>query len=213
MGILLTAKKIRDLNRMNMASLNAGGIGSILVGDLALPDAGTLEAVQIIRYNSAPVLGTATRTHAAVALTASPQTITTAITNPDVPRIVTVKGNASGIAGDVVITGTDFNDDALTETIALNGATEVLGTKAFKTVTSIALPVETNAGTDTVSVGVGNKVGLPLAMPNASNVIAKTFNGAVDAGTVTANAVMALSLYAPAGTLDGTKVLALTFTT
>jgi len=100
----------------------------------------------------------------ATALTTEVQTITEGITQPDVPRSVKIKGNAAGITGDVVITGTNVAGEVISETIALNGDTEVLGNKAFKTITSIQLPVETNAGTDTVSVGTANKLGLPYLL-------------------------------------------------
>lgn len=99
--------------------------------------------------------------HAAIALTDALQTITTGITNPDVPRCVSITGNASGIAGDVTITGTNFDDAAISEVIALNGDNTVGGEKAFKTVVSIALPIETHAGTDTVEIGFTDSLGLP----------------------------------------------------
>lgn len=97
-------------------------------------------------------------------LTSEAQTITEGITDPDVPRNIKIKANAAGVTGDVVIHGTNINDDAISETIALNGDTEVQGNKAFKTITSIELPPETNAGTDTVSIGVANKLGLPYKL-------------------------------------------------
>ena len=100
----------------------------------------------------------------ATALTSTTQTITSGINNPDVPRSLKIKGNAVGITGNVVITGTNIADEEITETIALNGDTEVLGNKAFKTITSIQLPIETHAGTDTVSVGTANKLGLPYKL-------------------------------------------------
>jgi hypothetical protein len=100
----------------------------------------------------------------ATALTSTTQTITSGINNPDVPRSLKIKGNAVGITGNVVITGTNIADEEITETIALNGAAEVLGNKAFKTITSIQLPPETNVGTDTVSVGTANKLGLPYKL-------------------------------------------------
>lgn len=100
----------------------------------------------------------------ATALTSTSQTITSGINNPDVPRSLKVKGNAVGITGNVVITGTNIAGEIITETIALNGDTEVLGNKAFKTITSIQLPPETNVGTDTVSVGTANKLGLPYKL-------------------------------------------------
>lgn len=100
----------------------------------------------------------------ATALTASTQAITENISNPAIPRNISIVGNAAGITGDVVITGTNFADEVITETIALNATTTVEGNKAFKTVTQIDLPVETNAGTDTVSVGFGDKLGLPYLL-------------------------------------------------
>lgn len=115
----------------------------------------------------------ATAILAATALTDALQTIITNITDPDVVRNLTIKGNAGGIAGDVVIRGTNYNNDQIEATIALNGATEVLGLKAFKTVDEIDLPVETNVGTDTVSIGVGDSLGLPYKLDR--NTVLKTY--------------------------------------
>lgn len=211
----LTTLYKAQLNTMNRAAQRAAlgtRLDTIEYGSMSdSPASGTVANAPIVKYVTTPAVGTATYVHAAIALTDATQTITTSITNPDFPRIVTVKGNASGITGNVVITGTDINDDALTDTIALNGATEVLGAKAFKTVTSIALPVEVHAGTDTVSVGVGNKIGFPIAIPNASLVLAKSFDGSVDSSTITAGTTAAASLAAVAGTFNGTKEYALWF--
>jgi hypothetical protein len=74
-------------------------------------------------------------------LLATTQTITTGITDPAMPRALSVVGNVSGVTGNVLITGKNYNDEVITETIALNAATPVNGAKAFKNVTSIALPV------------------------------------------------------------------------
>lgn len=211
----LTTTQITQLNIMNKASQRAGGLGTIIdaiqYGSIATPAAGTLTPMVAVKYRTTPALGTATYVHAAVTLGAAAQDVTTAITNPDFPRIVTVKGNASGITGDVVITGTDINGNAITDTIALSGASEVLGVKAFKTVTNINLPAKTNGSGDTVSIGVGNKIGFPVAIPNASLCFAKSFNGSVDSSTITASATVAGSLAAVAGTFDGTKAYELYF--
>lgn len=75
---------------------------------------------------------------------AAAQTLTTGITAPAVPRFLQIKGNVSGITGNVVVVGTNFADAAITDTIALNGATAVAGIKAFKSITSIALPAKTH---------------------------------------------------------------------
>ena len=103
-----------------------------------------------------------TAVHAAIPLTAvgAGQDIAADITNPAVPRNAIIKGNASGVAGNVVLTGPNYMDEEITETIALNGAAAVEGTKAFKAFTKIHVPPEVHAGTDTVSIGFGDKLGL-----------------------------------------------------
>ena len=106
-------------------------------------------------------------------LTAAIQTITEGISNPDLPRNIKIKANAAGVTGNVVLTGTNINDEPISETIALNGTTEVQGDKAFKTISSIELPVESHAGTDTVSIGTANKLGLPYKL--ALNTVLKAF--------------------------------------
>lgn len=104
------------------------------------------EALMIpVRYEITPIAVSAVGVHAASNLAAGAQNVTSAITNPDVPRTVTVKGNVSGITGNVVITGTNINNVVITDTIALNGTAEVEGVKAFKTVTNIALPARSHA--------------------------------------------------------------------
>jgi len=118
---------------------------------------------------------------AATALTAEVQAITTNISNPAVPRSLRVKGNATGITGNVVITGTNYANEVITETVALDGSNAVETTKAFKTITQIDLPVEVHAGTDTVSVGAGNKLGLPFKL--AHNTVLVAFRGNTKEGT------------------------------
>ncbi len=118
----------------------------------------------------------------ATALTAETQSIVEGITNPTVPRNLRIKGNAAGVAGDVVITGTNYNGDEISETITLNGSTTVDGNKAFKTITQVDLPVEVNVGTDTVSIGVGNKLGLPYKL--AHNTVLKAYRNNTLEGTM-----------------------------
>lgn len=107
-----------------------------------------------------PAAPSAAAVHAAITLAAgTTTTVTTAISNPDVPRNVTITGNAAGITGNVVITGTNFEDQVITETIVASGTSTVVGNKAFKTVTQIVVPQQ-NAGGDTISIGSGAKLGL-----------------------------------------------------
>ena len=79
-------------------------------------------------------------------LTAIGQAIVTGLVNPDYARALAVVGSVAGMTGNVTITGTNLAGETITETLALNGATPKAGTKAFKTVTKVDLPIQTNAG-------------------------------------------------------------------
>ncbi len=95
---------------------------------------------------------------AATALSDAPQTVTSGLVDPPLYTVVRVQGNASGIAGDVVVSGTDWDDSATDDTIALSGTSVVSGAQRFKSVTSIVLPAYTNGPTDTVTVTSGTSV-------------------------------------------------------
>jgi hypothetical protein len=173
-------------------------------GDLRLDE---LQSALVQHYQITPASATATAIHAAVTLAdGEPTTVTTEITNPDVPRTVTIKGNAAGITGDVVITGTNILDGEITDTIALNGSTEVEGVKAFKTVTQIVLPARTQAA-DTVSVGMAKKFGMPHIVAYPLCVIVKLFNGAADSGSLAVDADIEKNLFALNGAPNGTKIV------
>lgn len=211
----MTSKQLSDMNRMNRAAQN-GTLGTRIdtleFGSVVTPTAGTITSGAIVKYSCAPVVGDNVRTLAATLLVQTvTKTVTTGITNPDFPRNLTVKGNDANVTGNVVINGTDILNAVLTETIALSGASAVVGTKAFKTITSIVLPAYNTAGTENVSVGVGVKLGFPVRLYNINQKIYSNFDAAIDAGTVTVGAGVALSLYAVAGTMNGTKIVELGF--
>lgn len=96
--------------------------------------------------------------HAAITLPASGITVvTTAITNPDVPRTIRLKGNQETTQElEVIVAGTDILDQEITETVTMGEAfaTATDSTQAFKTVTSITVPTLGGAS-DTISVGLG----------------------------------------------------------
>lgn len=143
-------------------------------------------------------------------LDAAAQTLTQGFTHPDVPRALSVKGNAAGIAGNIVITGTDANGFPLSETIALNGTSVVAGAVAFAKITKIVLPARTAAG-NTVQVGVTNKLGLWHSLAWDSRLVTQ-FDGAADAGTLAIDSdEVYKNLFTPAGTLDGTKILRIVY--
>ena len=103
---------------------------------------------------------------AATALDADEVTVvTTGITNPPTPRVLSVTGSADTAIGEVEITGTDAAGAALSETIVSTGAATVVGTKAFATVTKITLPALAGANGETISVGIAGAFGLPYKLP------------------------------------------------
>jgi hypothetical protein len=113
-----------------------------------------------------PAVASTTGIHAAVADSGAPQTITTAINQPDVPRNITATVAASTAADvkaiSVVITGTNAEDVVITETLPAftdNTPGTVAGLKAFKTVTSILIPAHDGA-TALTSIGFGDVVGI-----------------------------------------------------
>ncbi len=126
------------------------------------------EAFVAHRTWSAAEAATASTTgvHAAVTDNGAQQVVTTGITNPPAPRNVTA--TAGGTAGDikaiqVVVAGTNINDEAITETLpafTVDTAGTVQGNKAFKTVTSITIPAHDGTGA-TTAIGFGDKLGLP----------------------------------------------------
>jgi hypothetical protein len=187
-------------------------IGGELVREAPTGLAGTFTGPMISRYVFAPAAVSAVAIHAAKALTASAQPTNTVTAQPDFPRNITIKGNAAGIAGDVVVTGKNILGTVITETIALNGSTEVLGTLAFATVTNYTLPAETHAGTDTVSIGRGKVFGMPHIIDNAGFLLVKLFNGSADTGTLAVDSdEIEKNVFSLNGTPDGSKIVDLVY--
>jgi len=94
------------------------------------------------------------------------------LTSPVVPRALRIKGNAAGIVGNVVITGTNYLDEVITETIVANGVAVVEGNKAFKTITEASIPAR-NAVADEIAIGWNDKLGLPYKLTH--NTLINTF--------------------------------------
>jgi len=209
----LTAKQITGLNNMcpwaQRGTLGAR-INALETSSPVYLSGVTMTGFSTMMYETAPVLGTATYILTAVTLTASTQLITTFAHQPDVPRLLVISGNQASEVHDVVITGTDFAGAILAQTLTINETTPVPGTKAFASVTSILFPVKTNPG-DTVTVGVIDKIGFPIAVPYSYLFFDGLYAGAHDAGTGTFAATVAGSYYAPAGALNGTAKVDLYF--
>lgn len=170
--------------------------------------AGTLEAMFGQHYQITPDAVDADVIHAAITLPETGTTaVTTAITSPDVPRILSITGNAAGITGNVVIAGTNIAGEAIADTIAAVDDGTIDGAVAFATVTSITVPAR-NAEGDTISVGVGKSFGLPHIVGNAALLLVKLFDGSADDGVLTVDAdEIEKNLFALDGTPDGEKLI------
>lgn len=118
-----------------------------------------------------------------LAATNSNLVITAGITNPDFPRLLSIVSAGSGhnAAGTVTLNGTDIRGNVISETLTLNGNTTVNSTKAFATVTSVDMTAVTgNDANNTVSVGIGAKLGLNRIAP-ADTVLSGDADGTKEA--------------------------------
>ncbi len=172
---------------------------------------GKIRRGYLAHYAFAPVAASNGSVLAATALADDRiQDITLGITHPDVPRCVSIKGNAAGIVGNVVITGANANGTRFTETLALNGTAVVVGLLAFAKITKITLPARVVSG-NTVSVGLTAKLGLWHSLTWDSRLVT-LFDSAADAGTLAIdNDEVEKNLFTPAGTLDGVKILRIVY--
>jgi len=156
-----------------------------------------------------------TGVHAAVTDNGSQQVVTTGITNPPCARNVTA--TAGGTAGDikaisVVVSGTDINGEAISETLpafTVDTAGTVTGSKAFATVTSITIPAHDGTGA-TTAVGFGSKLG--LAHKLATNTVLLASLGGTKEGTAptvaTSSSAVCSNTMLLNSSLNGTQVLA-----
>lgn len=161
---------------------------------------------------SALATASTTGVHAAVTDTGVEQTITTEITDPDYPRVITA--TAGGTAADikaiqVVVVGTNYANEAIAETLpvfTVNTAGSVTGTKAFKTITSITIPAHDSTGA-TTAIGFDKAVGIPYKLPH-STVIKAALGTTNDTGTITADSTdLEKNLFTASGTPNGAKDL------
>jgi hypothetical protein len=99
--------------------------------------------------------------------TSGTTTFTVGLTSPAVARNVSAVGNTATVAGNLIVNGTNSDHQAISETLVLNGTTPVVGIKAFATITSAVVPVR-GVASDTVSIGLGSKLGLDYPLSHNS---------------------------------------------
>ena len=163
----------------------------------------TITAAQAVAAGAANVL-------VSTVLLAAPTTILPVgmAAQPPTPRVLSIKGNAATVAGNVVINGTDASGAVIVDTIAAAGAGSVIGTKAFATVTSIVLPIAVDPA-DEISVGFSDKFGIPYKLPYPAAVIAIVNNAVATTVAATSSfsaTVLADNFIDPTAALAGTQV-------
>lgn len=112
---------------------------------------------------------------AATATATTPVTVSTGITNPDVPRNLTVTaGGTTAQILDSLITVNGYNIEGkpISEAFrfAAAGTGTVTGVKAFKTVSSVVIGQQAGAAA-TFSVGTGNKLGVNHRLFNQQTTV------------------------------------------
>ncbi len=161
-----------------------------LYQDVKLPNQAVIEMQAITNPG---VAGTADILSAFAGNTATTAvTRTTFVANPDVPRnlVITPGSTTADVAAcDVVVNGTNFFNDSISETFAFadNASSATTGAKAFKTVTSVVFPAncEDTPFTATWSIGYGEKLGLKRCMAEAGAWSHSSINGAKEATAAT----------------------------
>lgn len=137
----------------------------------------------------------------------------------DPPRNVTITTTSAADidAVEVVITGTDVDGRALTDTITLTdaGNTTDSGTKAFATVTQVDIPAQSGTG-GSIQIGFGAIIGLGYkAKDRAGEVVVLS---EVEAGSIVATGTFATAsasgpngTYTPSTAPDGSNDYALVY--
>jgi hypothetical protein len=138
----------------------------------------------------------------------------------DVPRNVhcTTTHASSIVAMTIVATGLDEYGEAMSETIsvAATGTSEVdQGVKAFKHVRSIAITAASDAAANTINIGFGDVLGLPVFLAEKALIVRELQDGALaTAGTALAGVTSVATAttgdvrgtYDPNAACDGSKV-------
>jgi hypothetical protein len=156
---------------------------------------GTIEAISVSRagavHYAAPDAATtsASATQLDIAAAVGGETMANLV-QPDYPRNLVVNftdGNASVSAFQLDIVGVGINGEAVTEQFLFAGGLDQTGSKIFSSITSVTLTsVAGNGAGDTLDLGIGSKLGVPVPVGAASLVIRRlNVDGAAEAAAAT----------------------------
>lgn len=173
-----------------------------------LNKAGTKAATVSRLYNlGAPVIADVDRIVTTTNMIVGTYTVAA---SPDISRNITVSATAVGAAdtmGTITVDGTNYLDAVISEVITPIAGSTVAGLKAFKTVTAVTgAGWVINEGNDTITIGIGNEIGMPIALTATSQIPLAILGVTITAHnptvtTTVENATIDMS----AGTYDGAK--------
>lgn len=166
-----------------------------------------------------PVLSDDDRIVTVVAAKATAYTIANASSADSLCRNISIThatvDTTDTFTGGFLITGTNYLNAVITETILVSTDSTSYGTYAFKTVTAVQSAgwVQGGATADNIKVGIGPKIGMPFACNNASGFMLCTLNNeVVNNPTVTISSNVHLTTVdASSGTYDGSKYMSVIF--
>jgi hypothetical protein len=138
--------------------------------------------------------------------------------SPDISRNVTVthiSGDTTDTLGTITVTGTNYGDGLCVEEITPVADSTVSGIKAFKTITSVVgadWAIDgAEATNDQIKVGIGNELGLPLALDAESEMVLGILGTTITAHNPTiavgAATIEETTIDMSAGTYDGSKAV------
>ena len=137
----------------------------------------------------------------------------------DTPRCVTITAAGANTAT-YKVTGYDVYGQPMTQNLAAPSTSTVATTKAFKSVVSVT-NLNATAGTNGLTVGFNNKLGIPVRVTDAGYIVSVKWAGTLadDTGTfvaadttdpATASTTDVRGCYTPSDAANGTKRLVMT---
>lgn len=125
--------------------------------------------------------------HEAISGTSATRVITSSIVNPDVARnaSITVTNNDAP-SGNVKFEGINAKGESASENIAIIAGGIAYGNVAWATLSKITLPAGVSSS-DTVTIGISDKLGLSLSIVSVSNIIKKKVNNIDKSSEISGN--------------------------
>jgi hypothetical protein len=187
--------------------------GATWTEDFLTPEAGLFGYVI-----GAPGLAVANRYVTDVAMKVGSYTLANNAPADELARNVTVthstQGGTADTLGTIAISGTDIEGNAISEVITPVAGDVAVGVKAFKTLTGVvgagwAIDAGGTPAADHITVGFGNKIGLPAFISDEAKVIAVALGTAfINAPTIAKGPTISqCAVDASSATYDGTKKL------